>query len=406
MYLSARTSPELTPEFFSSDGSFLQLPDGLDLGIRASGRRVGDVQLPPWAFGAADFIERQREALESDVVSAQLHSWVDLIFGFKNRGPAAEASDNLFYYLSYDNAIDIEKVTDPERRLALQAQIAEFGQTPRQLYTHPHPSRGAGAPLLKMIGDVSSVCESSPCDIGGTCPADDASSFPVERPSSIVPNTCQAQRRVSSIDAWKKLAWRRATFASSGLEADTRVSELESHEDSVTRVRAVSFGSANIGSIAIHVLSAFRDGSVALMTSWCRRIPYLTVAAAESSTLFPRCRIVPEAPPVEAPTQLSSLLLMCSALQGQVIKPKPLPVSAAACDMTNSVVVSACWDGQVFAHDATTGALLWHKSFHAAAISDIAFIPLSPSQDGLSTERYLIVTGAWDGSVGFCASSY
>ena len=143
---------ELTPEFFASDGSFLQLPDFLDLGVRANGRRVADVALPPWAFGASDFVQRCREALESDIVSAQLHHWVDLIFGFKNRGPAAEASDNLFYFLTYDNAVNIEAVSDPERRAALQAQVAEFGQTPRQLFTHGHPSRGSGAPLLHGPG--------------------------------------------------------------------------------------------------------------------------------------------------------------------------------------------------------------------------------------------------------------
>lgn len=99
-YLASFRLAELTPEFFASDGSFLQLPDCLDLGVRASGRRVADVALPPWAYGPSDFVQRCREALESDIVSAQLHHWVDLIFGFKNRGPAAEASDNLFYYLT------------------------------------------------------------------------------------------------------------------------------------------------------------------------------------------------------------------------------------------------------------------------------------------------------------------
>ena len=61
--------------------------------------------LPPWAYGAADFVARSREALESDIVSAQLHHWIDLIFGYKNRGPAAEVSVRqpclLVFYLRY-----------------------------------------------------------------------------------------------------------------------------------------------------------------------------------------------------------------------------------------------------------------------------------------------------------------
>ncbi len=45
---------ELIPEMYDSDGAFLRIPDGLSLGVRQSGRRVGDVGLPPWAYDAGD----------------------------------------------------------------------------------------------------------------------------------------------------------------------------------------------------------------------------------------------------------------------------------------------------------------------------------------------------------------
>ena len=49
--------------------------------------QVGDVFLPPWPKGSArEFIQRHREALESDFVSKNLHHWIDLIFGYKQRG--------------------------------------------------------------------------------------------------------------------------------------------------------------------------------------------------------------------------------------------------------------------------------------------------------------------------------
>lgn len=43
---------------------------------------AGSVQLPPWAENPVDFICKHRKALESDYVSAHLHEWIDLIFGY------------------------------------------------------------------------------------------------------------------------------------------------------------------------------------------------------------------------------------------------------------------------------------------------------------------------------------
>jgi hypothetical protein len=37
--------------------------------------------------------------------------------------------------------VDIENIKDPIMRSALEAQINEFGQTPKQLFTTPHPKK-------------------------------------------------------------------------------------------------------------------------------------------------------------------------------------------------------------------------------------------------------------------------
>lgn len=52
----------------------------------------------------------------------------DLIFGFKQRGLAAEAADNVFRHTAYEGAVDLDAVEDRTERLALETQIAEFGQ--------------------------------------------------------------------------------------------------------------------------------------------------------------------------------------------------------------------------------------------------------------------------------------
>eukprot|EP00761_Pharyngomonas_kirbyi_P001457 gb/GECH01001461.1/.p1 GENE.gb/GECH01001461.1/~~gb/GECH01001461.1/.p1 ORF type:complete len:977 (+),score=232.90 gb/GECH01001461.1/:1-2931(+) len=132
---------ELIPEFYQSSGRFLMNTDNLDLGIRQNGSRVHDVELPPWAENAADFIQKNREALESEYVSKNLHHWIDLIFGYKQRGEEAVKADNLFFYLTYEGAIDFDSIADKDHREALEHQIREFGQTPKQLFSKPHPSR-------------------------------------------------------------------------------------------------------------------------------------------------------------------------------------------------------------------------------------------------------------------------
>uniref|UniRef100_A0A2K6P457 Neurobeachin-like protein 2 n=1 Tax=Rhinopithecus roxellana TaxID=61622 RepID=A0A2K6P457_RHIRO len=132
---------ELIPEFFYFP-DFLENQNGFDLGcLQLTNEKVGDVVLPPWASSPEDFIQQHRQALESEYVSAHLHEWIDLIFGYKQRGPAAEEALNVFYYCTYEGAVDLDHVTDERERKALEGIISNFGQTPCQLLKEPHPTR-------------------------------------------------------------------------------------------------------------------------------------------------------------------------------------------------------------------------------------------------------------------------
>ena len=42
----------------------------------------------------SDFLQKHRTALESQYVSEHLHEWIDLVFGFRQRGSEAIAAHN------------------------------------------------------------------------------------------------------------------------------------------------------------------------------------------------------------------------------------------------------------------------------------------------------------------------
>ncbi len=86
---------------------------------------MDDVLLPKWASSPEDFIQKHCEALvrrtrlrlvswaltlccllcfsqESEYVSAHLHEWIDLIFGYKQTGAEAIKAVNIFNFYSYE----------------------------------------------------------------------------------------------------------------------------------------------------------------------------------------------------------------------------------------------------------------------------------------------------------------
>ena len=158
MWESCLTNPtdlkELIPEFFTGSGEFLVNADDLDMGRRHTGDKLGDVVLPRWAKRPADFIRKNAKALESEHVSAHLHEWIDLIFGYKQKGEQARLHDNLYYHLTYEGAVDLEAL-DQRERAALEIQIQEFGQTPKQLFAAPHPARNDPAAPIVLCESVS-----------------------------------------------------------------------------------------------------------------------------------------------------------------------------------------------------------------------------------------------------------
>ncbi|KAM6405233.1 lysosomal-trafficking regulator isoform 2-T2 [Pluvialis apricaria] len=125
---------------------------GFDFGVRQNGDRVNHVNLPPWARNDPRlFILIHRQALESDHVSQTICHWIDLVFGYKQKGKASVQAINVFHPATYFG-MDVSAVEDPVQRRALETMIKTYGQTPRQLFHAAHVSR-PGSRLI-MEGEL------------------------------------------------------------------------------------------------------------------------------------------------------------------------------------------------------------------------------------------------------------
>ncbi|CAN3353477.1 beige protein homolog 1 [Diutina catenulata] len=132
---------ELVPEFFYMP-EFLVNLNHFNFGKLQNGDSVNDVALPPWAHGDPQvFIDKHRQALESPYVSANLHAWIDLVFGFKQTGPDAVAATNVFHHTSYSGATNVDAISDETQKRAIIGMINNFGQTPLKVFSRPHPKR-------------------------------------------------------------------------------------------------------------------------------------------------------------------------------------------------------------------------------------------------------------------------
>lgn len=126
---------ELIPEFFFMS-EFLENKNNFDLGLNN-----GNVELPKWAKTPFDFIYLHRKALESEYVSQTINNWIDLLFGYKQKGKDAIDANNIYLKDLLDDVWTPENLSNLETKTQIENSKSFLGQLPRQVFTKPHPQR-------------------------------------------------------------------------------------------------------------------------------------------------------------------------------------------------------------------------------------------------------------------------
>lgn len=94
--------------------------------------RRGKVSPAKCMFSSFVVLLHSPQALESDFVSSHLHLWIDLIFGYRQQGPAAVENVNIFHPYFYPGRHQ-KNLTDPVIKSTVLGYVSNFGQVPKQV---------------------------------------------------------------------------------------------------------------------------------------------------------------------------------------------------------------------------------------------------------------------------------
>ena len=142
-YLGATTQKgdvrELIPEIYSIPEIYQNI-NNFDLGIRRNKTKVNDVDCPLWSGNDPyKLVSILNLAFESDIVSSTIGGWIDLVFGFKQRGKEALTYNNVYMFNSYPDLVDIENMNIDKKRYYYR--FVEFGSCPKQLFKKPFDNK-------------------------------------------------------------------------------------------------------------------------------------------------------------------------------------------------------------------------------------------------------------------------
>jgi hypothetical protein len=128
---------ELVPELFccpeillnNNDFNFGEIKDDKDKSSNSM-KLVQEVVAPKWSKNDPYlFVKKHRELLESFEVSTNINKWINLIFGYLQKGKDANEIHNLFAEQSYEDYESIyDKLEKDDKEIS--CRMLEFGVTP------------------------------------------------------------------------------------------------------------------------------------------------------------------------------------------------------------------------------------------------------------------------------------
>ena len=130
---------ELIPEIFNIPEMFINI-NKFEFGLNSEKKNVNNVNIPLWGHSPRIFCLLLKKALESQIVSLNINNWIDLIFGFKQKGKNAEKYYNVLRDVCsrFNPEKDCENENELEQKIN---EICEMGINPKQLFTKAHHKR-------------------------------------------------------------------------------------------------------------------------------------------------------------------------------------------------------------------------------------------------------------------------
>jgi hypothetical protein len=109
--------------------------------------------------------------LESKGVGEQfcecwVNGWIDLMFGYKQRGREAVAVSNLYKEEMYDDIWKREPTMNQGRWLEIETMIDQIGPIPPQLFTMRHESRILSSPASQLENPIKVDLPVNECVFG------------------------------------------------------------------------------------------------------------------------------------------------------------------------------------------------------------------------------------------------